>query len=283
MASQSSELVWFITGTSAGLGKHLALSALERGDKVIATARDRSFAKLEDLKQKGAAVLKLDVTSPLEELRKVAKVAVDIYGRIDVLVNNAGYMLVGTVEEATPEETLNQFNTNVFGGLNISRAFLPYMREKRAGKIIWIGSVGGWIRMTDIYDPTLGISRTLDEEITPLGLRSICLDFGYFRTMIFNETQRSFPASKIEDYKEISQQIESFLQACNGNQPGNPQKGVQVLLDLAHGTGAFASDKIPGSLALGPDAYSIITTEIKEDGLNLEKWKDVTQSTDFDA
>ncbi|KAJ2912572.1 hypothetical protein MD484_g7842, partial [Candolleomyces efflorescens] len=198
-------------------------------------------------------------------------------------------MLVGTIEEATPEETLNQFNTNVFGGLNISRAFLPYMREKRAGKIIWIGSIGGWMTYPygGLYCATKwtlrGISRTLDKEITPLGLRSICVDYGYFRTMIFNKSKRSFPVSKIEDYKEISQERESFIQAYDGNQPGDPEKGAQILLDLAHGTGAFASNELPGSLALGADAHGIIKTEIKEAGSNLEKWKDVTQSTDFDT
>ncbi|KAJ2927828.1 hypothetical protein H1R20_g9272, partial [Candolleomyces eurysporus] len=289
MASQSSELVWLITGTSTGLGKSLALAALARGDKVIATARGRSFAKLEDLKQNGAAVLELDVTSPLETLQEAAKVAVAIYGRIDVLVNNAGYILVGTVEEATPKETLDQFNTNVFGALNVSRAFLPYMREKKTGKIIWTGSIGGWMGSPycGLYCATKwtlrGISRSLDKEITPLGLRSICVDFGYFRTSFLNADQRSPPVSKIADYREISQAIESSLQAYNGNQPGDPEKGVQILLDIAHGTGAFSNNDLPESLALGSDAYDLITASIRDDASNIEKWKDVTQSTDFDA
>ncbi|TFY74092.1 hypothetical protein EWM64_g9920 [Hericium alpestre] len=138
-------LVWLITGTSSGLGRLLTLEALLRGDKVIATARTRSVCKLDELKKAGAAILELEVTAPLEELHALAKKAVAIYGRVDVLVNNAGYFHVAALEEATPQETMEQFNTNIFGGLNMCRAFLPYMRPRRTGTVVWLGSIGGWM------------------------------------------------------------------------------------------------------------------------------------------
>ncbi|KAK7459579.1 hypothetical protein VKT23_009561 [Stygiomarasmius scandens] len=140
----SSQLVWLITGTSTGIGRDLTLLALKRGDKVIATARGRSLSKLEELKAQGADTLELDVGWPLERLQQLAKDAVAIHGRVDVLVNNAGYFLVGALEENSAEETLQQFNTNVFGALNVTRAFLPHMRERKYGTIVWAGSIVGW-------------------------------------------------------------------------------------------------------------------------------------------
>ena len=141
---------------------------LARGDKVVSTARARSLPKLAELKEKGAATLELDVTAPLSELHAVAAKAVAIYGHIDVVVNNAGYIISGVLEENTcvtdpahfrstylpvpvflrPEQTYEQFNTNVFGGLNVARAFLPYMRPRKTGTIVWIGSLGGY-RLVD--------------------------------------------------------------------------------------------------------------------------------------
>ncbi|KAI0293624.1 hypothetical protein B0F90DRAFT_1393384 [Multifurca ochricompacta] len=141
--SSATSLVWLITGTSSGVGRDLTLAALQRGDKVIATARARSIGQLDQLREKGADVLELDVTSPIDKLHEIAKQAVAIHGRVDVLVNNAGYVLVGAIEENTPQETYDQFNTNVFGGLNVARAFLPYMRQRKSGSVVWIGSLGG--------------------------------------------------------------------------------------------------------------------------------------------
>ncbi|KAF8956242.1 short chain dehydrogenase [Flammula alnicola] len=283
----ASQLVWLITGTSSGLGRQLALEALKRGEKVIATGRARSIAKLEDLKAQGADILELDVTSPLEELQEVAKKAVAIHGRIDVLVNNAGYILVGALEESTPQETLDQFNTNVFGALNVARAFLPYMREKRTGTIIWLGSIAGWTSApyAGLYSATKwalrGISETLNEEISPLGLRSICFDFGYFRTSFLQPDQRAPKVARIPDYKELSDHGEAGLQAYNGKQPGNPLKGVEVIVDVVRGEGQAAGKAFPVGLALGTDCYNIAKTVTEKALGRLEEWQEVSFSTDF--
>lgn len=290
-STQSAEgLVWLITGTSAGFGRELALCALGRGDKVIATSRARSFSKLHDLKEKGAAILKLDVTDTLENLKVVAQKAVGIWGRVDVLVNNAGYIQVGTLEELTPEETFAQMNTNVFGPLNVARAFLPYMRERKAGTVLWMGSIAAW--QANPYSGLYSVSKwgmraaaeSLHLEISPLGLRSVCADFGYFRTTFLANNQRSESVSRIADYQSLAEKKEAELVWYNGKQPGDPKKAMRVLVEWMHGDGQFASikpDELPTSLALGSDAFDFIEKELKVDVENLKKWESVTKSCDI--
>ncbi|KAJ7598473.1 short chain dehydrogenase [Mycena floridula] len=283
----SSPLVWFITGTSTGIGRMLAEAALARGDKVIATARARSLSQIADLKSKGADILELDVTASVDKLNEIAKAAVAIHGRVDVLVNNAGYMLVGAIEENTPEESFDQFNTNVFGALNVARAFLPYMRERRSGTIFWTGSICGWQSLAagGMYVATKwalkGLSMTLDDEISPLGLRSCCIDYGYFRTSFLNADHRKPYVPRISDYKETTGRIEAKFQAVNNKQPGDPQKGVQIIVDLVHGTGSFKEKPIPRWLVLGSDAYDEAKMYCENSLENLGIWKDVSISTDF--
>ncbi|PBK63936.1 short chain dehydrogenase [Armillaria solidipes] len=277
----TSQLVWLITGTSSDS------CCLERGEKVIATARARSLHLLADLKEKGAETLELDVTAPLDDLKKVADKAVGIYGRVDVLVNNAGYILVGALEESTSEETFDQFNTNVFGALNVTRAFFPHMRARRTGTFVWLGSIGGWraVPNAGLYGTTKwalrGISETLQVEVSPLGLRSICIDFGYFRTSFLKGDNRKPYVAKIDDYKEITEKVESALQAYNGKQPGDPKKGVQVMLDVVRGEGVAQGKEFPNSLLLGSDCFEGVQDQI-QGYLKLQKeWEDVSKSTDF--
>lgn len=282
-----SQLVWLITGTSSGLGRYLTIAALKRGDKVIATARGRSLSKLDDLRTRGADVLELDVTAPLDKLHEIAKKAIAVHGRVDVLVNNAGYILVGAVEENTPEESLDQFNTNVFGALNVSRAFLPYMRERKTGTIVWFGSLGGWrsVPTAALYATTKAavrsISTTLHDEISPLGLRSICVDFGYFRTSFLAPDHRTPEVSRIADYAAVSEKVNAALEAYNGNQPGNPEKGVEVIVDVIHGDGVAAGKAFPTVLSLGSDTYGVVKNACESTLAGLEEWREVTLSTDF--
>jgi NAD(P)-dependent dehydrogenase (short-subunit alcohol dehydrogenase family) len=286
----SRQLIWFITGTSTGFGRDLALAAVQRGDKVIATAR--KLSALEDLKAAGASTLELDVTSPLEELKSVAKEAHGIYGRIDVVVNNAGYFEIGALEENTPEETFKQFDTNVFGALNVTRAFLPYQREAKSGTIVWIGSVGGWrgIAGCGLYCATKhavrAISEALHFEVAPLGLRSIYLEPGYFRTDFLNQGKRPEFVHRIEEYKPVlSSRLESF-KAFDNNQPGDPKKLVQLLIDYVKLEGPFSEEKrggkdIPIGLPIGTDAHHVVSQRVKEQAKVLEDWKDLIRSTDL--
>lgn len=283
----SKQFVWLITGTSSGLGRDLALAALKRGDKVIATGRARSLAKLSDLKEQGADVLELDATSSLETLQQIAKDAVAIHGRIDVLVNNAGYIEIGTLEENTPDETFDQFNTNVFGPLNINRAFLPYMRERKSGTIVWLGSVGGWRGSATIglYVATKhavrGLSESLHEEISPLGLRSICFEPGYFRTRLLTTDNRGPDKTRIPDYRDLMESSLARLNAYNGKQPGDPKKGVEVMIDIIKGEGVAAGREFPTVVAIGSDSYDVVKSICNTTLQRLEDWKDVTVSTDY--
>ncbi|THU86770.1 NAD(P)-binding protein [Dendrothele bispora CBS 962.96] len=285
----SSQLVWLITGTSTGLGRDLTLLTLKRGDKVIATTRGRSLAKLDDLKAQGADTLELDVTWPLEKLQQVMKEAVEIHGRIDVLVNNAGYFLVGALEENSPEETLQQFNANVFGALNVTRAVLPHMRARKSGTIVWAGSIVGWHALANagVYAASKAavrsLSETLHAEISPIGLRSICIDFGYFRTAFLNSEHRMPHLGKISDYKEVTEEYERALQEYNGKQPGDPIRGCQVILDLVRDEGIVKGKgaAVPTNLQLGSDTYNTVKPILEKHIKVMEDWKDVTLSTDF--
>ncbi|TFY71380.1 hypothetical protein EVG20_g1624 [Dentipellis fragilis] len=283
----SGQLVWLITGTSAGLGRLMTLEALKRGDKVIATARGRSVSKLDELKAQGADVIELDVTAPLETLHETAKKAVAIHGRIDVLVNNAGYLAGGALEETTPQETYDQFNTNIFGALNIARAFLPYMRPRRTGTVVWIGSIAGWegIASAGLYCATKtavrSLSMALDNELGPLGLRSMNFEFGYFRTTFLAPSQRTESTTRIKDYDEACGAAAAALAAYDGKQPGDPIKGIKVMVDLIRGEGVAAGRKVPHTIQFGSDTLKTVKDFCAETTGRIEEWGDVFASTDF--
>ncbi|KAF5340483.1 hypothetical protein D9758_014559 [Tetrapyrgos nigripes] len=198
-----------------------------------------------------------------------------------------GYILIGAIEENTPEETYDQFNTNVFGALNVTRAFLPYMRQRKTGTIVWMGSVGGWRSGSTcgLYCTTKyalrGISETLHDEISPLGLRSTCIDFGYFRTNFLNPGHKAPYESSIEDYREMVKKGVEALEAYNDNQPGDPVKGVQIIIDVMKGEGVAKDKPFPKSLQLGTDCYGVVKNAAEETLRNLEAWKDVTCSTEI--
>ncbi|KAG8884686.1 hypothetical protein FRB98_002253 [Tulasnella sp. 332] len=254
----------------SGIGKELSLAALKRGDKVIATARN--ITKIDPvLKSQGADTLQLDVTDSFENLKTIATKATAIHGRVNVLVNNAGYIAVGGVEEATPEETYQQFksvlrlfqgyrkvivnvvsyshSTNVFGSLNVSRAFLPEMRQRKSGTIIFIGSIGGWRGMAGAG--------------------------------LYSATKHAIREPRISDYNAIIKGTHDELVAYNGKQPGNPEKLLEVVVDIAHGEGIVAGRDIPVTLALGSDAWNVVKEQLTTRGKVLDEWKSVIESTDF--
>lgn len=136
------QLTWFITGTSSGFGEIFVRQILARGDRVVASAR--SLAKIQALEEMGASIIEMDVTSSQDILDAQAAKAVAIYGGINVVINNAGYIKVGTLEDTSSEEWMSQYQTNVFGAVNVTRSFLPHFRQKRSGTVVWIGSLGGW-------------------------------------------------------------------------------------------------------------------------------------------
>ncbi|TFY76568.1 hypothetical protein EWM64_g7445 [Hericium alpestre] len=222
--------------------------------------------------------LELEVTAPSDELHAIAKKAVAIYGHVDVLVNNAGFFVGGAIEEFTPQETYDQFNTNLFGPLNVARAFLPYMRARRAGMIAWVGSLASWVPIVNlgVYGSTKIAMRlfsmTLNDEITPFGLRSILFEPGYFRTPFIAPGRSDVSTNRINDYREMCGRAEAALQAVDGNQLGDPEKGAQVMVDFIRGEGQAAGKNVPTVIHLGSDTVRDAARVCNETLQRIDEW-----------
>lgn len=278
--------IWLITGTSSGFGGLLTKAALAHGDKVIATARDP--AKIADLKALGAATLALDVTDTEENVNKTIAAAVEIYGHIDILVNNAAYILEGAIEECSPEEEFKSWNTNVFGVTKVLRAVLPYMRLRKSGVIANMGSIGGWRGFggAGMYGASkyaiAGLSECLRQEVAPLGIEVVCIEPGYFRTNFLAPGHRTSSAKHIADYDPVMEPLRNMLSAYNGKQPGDPEKGARVIVEILTKTGRVQGKALPGRIPLGSDALKVIGGFCTDTGKTLEEWKDIASSTDHD-
>lgn len=284
-AMSSDAPVWLITATSSGFGKEIALNALKRGHKVIATGRN--ISKLGGLEEAGAFILKLDVVAPLDELKRTAEEAHAKYGRIDILVNSAGYILEGAIEEATPEQTFDNFNTNVFGMLNVTRAVLPFMRKQKSGVIASFGSLGSWRGGPGggIYCATKwacsGLMESLRPEIDPFGISATVFEPGYFRSGFLNAGAKILTAV-IQDYGDtaVGAMRKVFAQVDN-NQPGDVVKGAEVIVDVLTKSGSAEGKEIPVRLVLGSDCQKAIRGKLEETTQLLDEWKDISYSTDY--
>jgi NAD(P)-dependent dehydrogenase (short-subunit alcohol dehydrogenase family) len=224
---------WFITGASRGFGALIMEAALAT-DAVVATARDPSSIADHPRLLK----LPLDVTNEVQA-RDAAARAIETFGRIDVLVNNAGYGLLGAVEEASAVEVERVFATNVFGLLNVTRAILPYMRSQRSGHIINMSSIGGYASSPGwgVYCATKfsveGVSEALSIELAPLGIHSTVVEPGYFRTDFLSAQSLSNTAVIIGDYAETVGKMRTFAAAIHDQQPGDPRRLAQAIVQLA--------------------------------------------------
>ena len=273
---------WFITGASRGFGARIADLALNRGDNVIATARNPDQVVAALGQRANLLVAPLDVT---EERQALAAVEGGLarFGRIDVLVNNAGFGLVGAVEEATAAEVEAIYRTNVFGLLAVTRAVLPHMRARRAGRIFNISSIGGYRAAPGfgVYCSTKfaveGLSEALHHELAPLGIHVTVVEPGYFRTDFLNANSLSTSAPRIEDYADTAGATRSRAAALNHRQPGDPERLAHVLVDLADETDP------PIRLPLGSDTVAAIEAKHHSDAVILAAWRGVSLSTDFAA
>jgi len=276
--------VWFITGASKGLGLEIAKAAIANGDNVVATVRknQKEFAA-RFIETDRVLIVQLDVTKEQEVKIGVEK-AINRFGRIDVLVNSAGYGLLGATEEASNEEVKNQYDTNVFGLLNVTRAVVPHMRSQGSGHIINISSLFGYVASVPgfgIYGSTKfaveGISEGLSLEVKPLGIHVTSVAPGVFRTSF--ASSESYQSSKliIDDYKETVGNVRVGISQLNGNQPGDPSKLAQVIIQLAE------SKNPPVHLPIGKDAVAAF--RIKTDIMQKEvsAWESISISTDLEA
>jgi len=272
--------VWFITGSSTGLGRALAEVCLREGHQVSATARNP--AALEDLKkQYGSRLLcpALDVTRP-EQVRKAITETLNHFGRIDVLVNNAGYGLIGAVEEVTDDEIRKQFETNFFGALDVTRAILPHFRNQHSGHIVNISSIGGFraIAGASIYNATKfaleALSEALAKEVAPLGIRVVLVEPGPFRTDFggrsINDTQKRMP-----EYTATAGKMREYYQIAHGKQVGDPVKAAEAMIK------AVASNEDFLRLPLGPATLAGMREKMDQVNMDIARWEDLANKTSF--
>ncbi|RSL55870.1 hypothetical protein CEP54_009116 [Fusarium duplospermum] len=277
-------LVWFVTGCSSGFGRIFAQQILSRGDHVIATAR--RVETLDDLSKVGASTMKLDVTDGQDIITAVVQKAMSIHGRIDVLVNNAGFILGGAWEDLS--QFRQAFETNVFGVFKVTKALLPHFRERRTGTNVFISSLSGFhgYEFNAGYSGTKfaleGMAESLWRETTHFGIRTLIVEPGQFRTELLSSRNLKNEPSKIQDYVQRSKDFDEYLANRSGHQAGDPEKGVAIVLDIVRGEGVAEGKERPLRIALGADGYEVIKNKCDETLKSLEAWKDVSCSTDFD-
>ena len=232
--------VWFVTGASRGMGVDIVKAALAAGHAVVATGRN-SEALTKALGQANELlVTRLDITRPGEAEAAVAA-AVDRFGRIDVLVNNAGNFYAGFFEELPPDDFRAQIETNLFGPVNVTRAVLPVMRARRAGLVVTMSSIAGITGQPFVSAYAAakfgleGWMESLTPEVAPFGIRTMLVEPGFFRTELLTEESTKYPQPSIEDYAETTRATVTAWKAMNGQQGGDPVKLAKALVQLAGG------------------------------------------------
>jgi NAD(P)-dependent dehydrogenase (short-subunit alcohol dehydrogenase family) len=266
---------WLITGCSSGFGRAIAEAALERGDRVVATARrTESITDLD-----GALVLPLDVTRP-EDIEAAVQAARERYGSIDVLVNNAGTGSVGAVEEFSMDHLRELMDTMFFGAVALTKAVIPHMREQRGGAIVQISSQGGQVSFAGFgaYCAAKfaleGLSDALADEVAPLGIRTLIVEPGSFRTGLLSATM--YRAPEIEAYADTVGSTRAYVEGEDGHQAGDPRKAAAAIL------AALDAPEPPRRLALGADAVENIRATHERRRADLEGWESVSRDTAFD-
>jgi NAD(P)-dependent dehydrogenase (short-subunit alcohol dehydrogenase family) len=273
--------IWFITGASRGLGVEFARAALERGDGVVATARDPRAVQTALGEHRRLLALALDVTDPAT-IAAAVDAARERFGHVDVLINNAGRGLIGAVEEASENEIRDVFEINVFGLLAVTTALLPGMRERRSGSIVNISSVGGFATRAGggIYGGTKfaveAFTEALNEELAPLGIHVMVVEPGGFRTDFLDSSSIVVSDRVIEDYTETAGGFRRIVNEGTFVQPGDPRKAARAVIE------AITSENPPLRLPLGADALERIETKLSRVTADLATWRELSLSTDFD-
>jgi NAD(P)-dependent dehydrogenase (short-subunit alcohol dehydrogenase family) len=273
--------VWFITGASRGFGRALSEAVLARGDRLVATARGADFVSRFGEAHPDALTLRLDVTDRGQAQAAISE-ATERFGRLDVVVNNAGYGHFGAIEELTEEELRQQFEVNLFGVLNVTRAALPQLRAQRSGHIVQMSSLNGIEGMVGggCYCATKfaveGLSESLAAEVAHLGIGVTVVEPGPHRTEFASE-KSARSAAPIDDYAEtVGAAREAFAQ-LDGTQPGDPERAALAII------AAVDADNPPFRLALGTMALDNIRAKLEGQLDELESWRELSASTDLAA
>jgi NAD(P)-dependent dehydrogenase (short-subunit alcohol dehydrogenase family) len=281
LRNMTEKKVWFITGASRGLGVEIVKAALAAGNAVAATGRnteavEKAVGKADDL-----VVVKLDVTSRADAESAVQAV-VDRFGRIDVLVNNAGTFEAGYFEELTPEQVVRQLTTTLLGPMNVTRAVLPVMRRQRSGHVISISSTAGLLgfEFCSAYAASKfgleGWMESLQPEVAPFGIYTTVVNPGFFRTELLTKESVTYAEPSIEDYAERrAKQLDSW-KAQSGHQPGDPAKLARALMAIAN------ADEPPRRFIAGADAIALIEQKVADLRADIDAYRELSSSLAID-
>jgi len=271
---------WFITGASTGFGRLLSEELLKRGERVAATARDS--AKVQDLETQypgRARAFTLDVTEPAE-IEEASRQAIAAFGHVDILVNNAGYGVNGAIEEVSDEEFEPMFQTNIYGLIRTTRAFLPHFRQQRSGQVFNFSSIGGLIGTAGwgFYNTTKfaveGFSEALAAEMKPLGVHVTVIEPGPFRTDFLGRSGK-LAQRELPEYAETAGKAREYLRTQAGKQQGDPQKAIEAVIAVAD------SPNPPLHLILGKIALSRFRDKISLWRKEIAAWESVTTGADY--
>ncbi len=272
--------VWFITGCSTGFGRELAKEALSNGYKVVVTARKpEQVADIVAAYPETALALTLDVTVP-QQIKDAVRATIDRFGRIDVLVNNAGIGYFGAIEESEEAEVRRMFEINFFGLAHMTNEVLPYMRKQRSGHILNVASIGGLRSFPAVgfYNATKyavdGLSEALMKEVAPLGIKVTVICPSGFRTDWAGRSANNTNI-KIEDYKDTAWKNMGDLRGYSGNQPGDPVKAAKAMIQVTE------TENPPLRLLLGAAAVKGAYLKLEELKKDFDTWAEVSKGADF--
>jgi NAD(P)-dependent dehydrogenase (short-subunit alcohol dehydrogenase family) len=282
MADNTTEKkVWLVTGAGRGMGVDIAQAALEAGHAVVATGRNPERVSAALGAHDELLTVALDVTDPASAQAAV-DAALDRFGRIDVLVNNAGNFYAGFFEEITPEDFRAQVETNLFGPLNVTRAVLPVMRAQRSGLVVTMSSTAGLIgqEFTSAYAASKfaveGWMESLTPEVAPFGVRTMVVEPGFFRTDLLTPESTSYAEPSIEDYAERTRQTVAAWTGMNGLQGGDPAKLARGLVQLA------GSQEPPVRWVAGADAVAVVEQKAKDLLAQVDHHRELSSSLAHD-
>ena len=274
--------VWLITGAGRGLGVDLTKSALEAGFKVVATGRNTDkVAKAIGVSSDNLFIVKLDVTNP-DEIKAAVNSAVDKFGTIDVLVNNAGNFYAGYFEELSPRQIEQQIATNLYGPMNVTRAVLPVMRNNGSGHIISISSTAGLLgyEMVSAYAASKfaleGWMESLQLEIAPFGIKTTIVEPGYFRTELLEPSSTTWAENSIEAYSSRNAELRPAWQGISGKQPGDPAKLADALIKIA------SQNEPPKRWLAGADAISEAERKIRDLQQQINAYRELSSSLAYE-
>jgi NAD(P)-dependent dehydrogenase (short-subunit alcohol dehydrogenase family) len=273
--------VWFITGANRGLGAAIARAALDAGHRIVAAVRNRATTAADfGIGEDRLLPVEIDLVKPAS-INAAVDLAVSTFGRIDVLVNNAGYGQLGAFEESLPEDISRQFDTNVFGLMNVTRAVLPIMREQRSGQVFNVSSMAGY-KGGDRYSiyaaskfAVVGFSESLSEELAEFGIRVTVVEPGYFRTDFLDSSSVAHGSKAIADYAASSAAKRARSDKSNHQQQGDPAKLGKALVSLA------SESAPPVHFPVGSDAIQWVEKKNAAVQADVERFRSLSIATAF--